>query len=185
MGDAAAARGQGGVGWAQAEAFLHRRVGLLDAVVFSGGEPTSQAALPDAIAQVKAMGYQVGLHTGGMYPARLRQLLPQLDWIGLDIKAPDAHYDAVTGRRDSARPVGEALEAVLASGVAYECRTTWHPGLFPLPALYGLAEDLFARGVRHWALQECREEGRGLVAEATLDLRRLGAGFERFCFRRG
>jgi len=42
------ARGQGGVAWAQAEAFLHRRVGLLDAVVFSGGEPTSQAALPIA-----------------------------------------------------------------------------------------------------------------------------------------
>lgn len=178
------ARGQGEIAWTQVEAFLHRRIGLLDAVVFSGGEPTSQAALPEAIARVKALGYQVGLHTGGMYPTRLCQLLPQLDWIGLDIKAPDDHYDAVTGRCNSARPVGESLQAVLASGVAHECRTTWHPGLFPLPALYGLAERLAARGVRHWALQECREEGRGLVGDSPLDLARLRAGFARFSFRR-
>lgn len=178
------ARGNGEIGWGRIEAFLRRRVGLLDAVVFSGGEPTSQAALPEAIAQVKAMGYQIGLHTGGMYPARLRRILPQLDWIGLDIKAPDEHCDAVTGRRGSARPVAESLDAVLASGIAHECRTTWHPGLFPLQALYGLASRLSARGVRHWALQECRENGRGLVTGGTLDLQRLRAGFTHFCFRR-
>ena len=179
------ARGPVELDWAQVTAFLQRRRGLLDAVVFSGGEPTAQAALPEAIARVKAMGYRIGLHSGGMYPARLRRVLPQLDWIGLDIKAPAEHHGAVTGRRGSAGPVGEALDAVLASGVAYECRTTWHPTLFPVQALYRLAEGLVARGVAHWALQECRGEGRARIAEDDVDLHRLRAGFASFCFRRG
>ena len=67
------ARGPVELDWAQVTAFLQRRRGLLDAVVFSGGEPTAQAALPEAIARVKAMGYRIGLHSGGMYPARLRR----------------------------------------------------------------------------------------------------------------
>lgn len=179
------ARAAGGIAWALVEDFLHRRRGLLDGVVFSGGEPTSQAALGDAIAQVKAMGYQVGLHTGGMYPERLRRVLPLLDWVGLDIKGPAERYDCITGRRDSAVPVGASLDYVLESGIDYECRTTWHPGLFSLVALYRLAEDLVHRGVQCWVLQECREDGHGIAAAGKPDLARLGAGFRDFRFRHG
>lgn len=179
------ARAAGGIAWAAVEDFLHRRRGLLDGVVFSGGEPTSQAALAGAVARVKAMGYQAGLHTGGMYPERLRRVLPLLDWVGLDIKGPADRYDGITGRRGSAAPVGAALDCVLESGVDYECRTTWHPGVFPLAALYRLAEDLVRRGVECWALQECREDGRGIAAAGKPDLARLGAGFRDFRFRHG
>ena len=49
------ARGESHVEWRQVVAFLHRRRGLLDGVVFSGGEPTSQTGLPDAIAQVAGL----------------------------------------------------------------------------------------------------------------------------------
>ena len=37
------------IAWPDVLAFLDRRRGLLDAVVFSGGEPTLQRALPDAM----------------------------------------------------------------------------------------------------------------------------------------
>ena len=40
------------------------------------------------VKRVKEKGYKIGLHTGGMYPRRLRAVLPFLDWVGLDIKAP-------------------------------------------------------------------------------------------------
>ena len=46
-------------------------------------------------------------------------------------------------------------------------------------------ERLVARGVAHWALQECRSEGRARIAEDDVDLHRLRAGFASFCFRRG
>ncbi|MDD5304810.1 MAG: anaerobic ribonucleoside-triphosphate reductase activating protein, partial [Elusimicrobia bacterium] len=71
--------------WESALAFLRGRVGLLDAVVFSGGEPTLQDGLEDAMREVKAMGFKIGLHTGGAYPERLVALLPLIDWVGLDI----------------------------------------------------------------------------------------------------
>ena len=42
--------------------WLATRRGLLDAVVFSGGEPTAQAELTEAIAAVRALGFRIGLH---------------------------------------------------------------------------------------------------------------------------
>ena len=51
---------------------------------------------------------------------------------------------------------GQSLQLLLASGVDYECRTTWHEGLFDIQGLLGLAEQLARAGVVHWALQECR-----------------------------
>ena len=47
-------------GWLHALGTLSQRKGLLDGVVFSGGEPTLDPALPDAIDVVRAMGFQVG-----------------------------------------------------------------------------------------------------------------------------
>ena len=38
--------------------------------MFSGGEATLQAALPEAMRRVRAMGFKVGLHTAGPYPER-------------------------------------------------------------------------------------------------------------------
>ena len=35
-----------------------------------------------AIDAVRALGFAVGLHTGGAYPRRLARLLPQIDWVG-------------------------------------------------------------------------------------------------------
>ena len=86
--------------WTDLLDLLHRRRGLLDGVVFSGGEPTLQTGLVEAVRTVKTMGYQVGLHTAGPYPDRLARLLPSLDWVGMDIKAPEGRpvVAANTGR---------------------------------------------------------------------------------------
>lgn len=145
--------------WAGVERLLYARRGLLDGVVFSGGEPTLQAALPDALARVRALGFATGLHTAGMYPERLAALLPLLDWVGLDIKAPLHRYDAITRTPGSGARAWESLRHVLVSGVAYECRTTWNTGLYGEDDLQALAGALAAEGVRHWALQEYRMEG--------------------------
>lgn len=116
--------------WQRVKAFLEDRKGLLEAVVFSGGEPTVQAGLGEAMREVRELGFKVGLHTAGIYPERLQAVLPLVDWVGLDIKAPlDVRYDCVTGRPGSARRAEQSLQAVLGSGVAYQLRTTIHPDL--------------------------------------------------------
>ena len=126
-----AARGDDEREFARILDWLGTRRGLLDAVVFSGGEPTAQAELADAIAAVHALGFKVGLHTGGANPRRLAAVLPQVDWVGIDVKAPQTEYAEVTGVRDSGIPAFASLDLVLASGIAHEVRTTVHPALTP------------------------------------------------------
>ena len=94
--------------WQDVLALLERRQGLLDALVFSGGEATLQAALPEAMRRVRAMGFKVGLHTAGPYPERLRECLPLLDWVGMDLKAPFAEYERITGIAGSGAAVEES-----------------------------------------------------------------------------
>ena len=86
------AHAPGEIAWSDVLSFLRRRWGLLDAVVFSGGEPLAQAGLGDAMRTIRRMGFRVGLHTAGTYPSRLAQVLSLVDWIGFDIKAPFAEY---------------------------------------------------------------------------------------------
>jgi len=139
--------------------WLASRRGLLDAVVFSGGEPTRQAELPAAVDAVRRLGFAVGLHTGGAYPRRLAHLLPQLDWVGLDVKAPNADYVRVTGVPGSGDSGFASLDVVRGAGVMYEVRTTVHPMLTPPDAMEVLARELAARGVTRWILQPFRPAG--------------------------
>jgi pyruvate formate lyase activating enzyme len=152
-------RGEHEIPWEDVLSFLRRRQGLLDAVVFSGGEPTLQVDLPDAMREVRALGFKIGLHTGGMYPKKLGAVLPLVDWVGLDVKAPFAEYAGITGAAGSGEPARAGLHTLLASGVAHEIRTTVHPALLSDAALTGLAHDLAGRGVKHYVIQAFRAQG--------------------------
>lgn len=151
-----AADSAGQVDWHEVSAFLQRRRGLLDAVVFSGGEPTLQRALPDAIAEVRALGFKVGLHTAGCYPDRLGAVLPLLDWVGLDIKALPGNYAALTGVPGSGERAWQSLGLLLDAGVAHEVRVTVHDRLLPQAELDVLTARLYASGAQTVMLQGCR-----------------------------
>ncbi|MEO8719059.1 MAG: anaerobic ribonucleoside-triphosphate reductase activating protein [Burkholderiales bacterium] len=114
------------VPWAAVIAFLERRRGLLDAVVFSGGEPTQQPDLAAAMREVKAMGFLVGLHTAGIVPRRLAAVLPLVDWVAMDAKAPFADHERVTRVRGSGARARRSAALIRASGVACEFHTLAH-----------------------------------------------------------
>ena len=147
------------IAWKDIVALLERRRGLLDAVVFSGGEPTLQAGIADAMREVKDMGFRVGLHTAGIAPRRLEALLTLTDWVAMDIKAPFDAYAITTGRRKSGESAFECMRLILASGVEHEFRTTVHAALLPPDALAQLARSLAELGVRNYVLQEFRAQG--------------------------
>jgi pyruvate formate lyase activating enzyme len=137
------------------------RQGLLDAVVFSGGEPTAQAALPDALAAVKELGYLVALHTNGYNMAALGRALATgaLDYVAMDIKAPFARYDEVTRVAGSGRQAQRSATAIIKSGIDHEFRTTYHSALLSPDQLRAIAEDLQWRGAQSYYLQRYRDEG--------------------------
>ena len=149
----------GALSWDEIRDKLADRRDLLDAVVFSGGEPTAQTALRDAVREVRALGFKVGLHTAGPYPSRLERLLPHTDWVGLDVKAPFDGYDSMTAVRGSALRALDSVCAVVESGVAYEVRTTVHPDLIGADELLRLARSLARLGVKRYAVQAFRGRG--------------------------
>ncbi|KAA5602157.1 anaerobic ribonucleoside-triphosphate reductase activating protein [Blastochloris sulfoviridis] len=167
------ARSDGEIAWREVLAFLQARRGLLDGVVFSGGEPTIQAALPEAMDAVRALGFGVGLHTGGPAPERLKAVLPLVDWVGFDVKAPFDDYARITGVPGSGEAARSSLKLLLASGVACDLRTTVHPALLDETALARLADDLAALGTTT-RLQPFRVHGcidPELIAQAQADHR--------------
>lgn len=145
--------------WTEVLEFLRTRVGLLDGVIFSGGEPLAQNALPVAVADVRTLGLRAGLHTNGAIPARLAEILPDLTWVGLDVKAPRSCYERVTGRVDSGEKAFTSLQLLVADGIDMEVRTTVHPALLGEKELLRLAEELRDAGVRTWVLQPFRPDG--------------------------
>ncbi len=109
--------------------FLKKRAGLLDAVVFSGGEPTLQHGLADAVKAARALGYKIKLDTNGSRPEVLKSLLDEnlLDYVAMDYKAPFGDYRTVTGQ--DASGVAESLSLLLAGKIPFELRTTAVPML--------------------------------------------------------
>ena len=93
--------------------FLQSRKKHLEGIVFSGGEPTAHAALGTWMRAVKEMGYEIGLHTNGMFPDRFREVLPLCDWVGMDIKAPFAQYEKVTLIPGSGNVAHQSAEILL------------------------------------------------------------------------
>lgn len=145
--------------WRETLDWLATRRGLLDAVVFSGGEPLLQPGLAAAMRQVRDLGFRVGLHTSGMDPAALTRALPLTDWAGLDLKAPRAAYARISGRPDAAAAAWRSLELLRESGVAFELRTTWHPALLTADDLLALAAEIAAVRPATWALQAFQPAG--------------------------
>lgn len=158
----------GAVSFEDLDRLLGRRRGLLDAVVFSGGEATMQHALVPAARAVRERGFAVGLHTGGAFPTRLQALLgidadghrvgsPTVDWVGFDVKAAPAGYTGLVGRAGAWQRSAASLRLLLASGVDHELRTTVTPQLTgQVPAVI---ETIAAAGGTHLVLQKARPDG--------------------------
>ncbi len=158
--------------WDSILEFLQRRQGLLEAVVFSGGEATLQHDLKAAMQEVKKLGFKVGLHTAGINPKALQRVLPYCDWVGFDIKALEEDTQLITGVSGSGQANWQCLELLLASGVKYECRTTVHWDLIDPQRLLELARRLSTAGVAHFVVQHVRTQSMldGQLAERSANL---------------
>jgi len=143
--------------WKDIRTHLERRAGLLDAVVFSGGEPLMQAALCGAMKQAKTLGYKIGLHTSGVAPGRLRQVVPLLDWVGFDVKAPFEKYQEITGVHGAGEKARQSLAMLTAANIQTEVRTTLWPGHVDCDEVSDISRQILEMGVEDFAVQEARD----------------------------
>lgn len=143
---------------AQLLPWLAQRQKVLTGVVFSGGEATLQAGLPNVLRAVKALGLATKLDTNGLCPEVLTALLAQnlLDYVALDVKAPPKKYATVVGLPAEAwvglaAKVAASLAVLKASGIAFECRTTVASPLLNDEDVVAIGH--WVAGVPRWVLQ--------------------------------
>ena len=132
---------------------------MLDAVVFSGGEATYQTdAIINAINDIKqfAPHFSFGLHTNGCFKDKVKQLLPFINWVGLDIKAPPEKYDLITKVKNSYESVLQTLDLLLDSNIDFETRTTVDPTFLNKDDVLKIATFLKGKGVKNYAIQKFR-----------------------------
>ena len=107
--------------------FLKKRKGLLDGVAFTGGEPLLRKDLPELLARVRDIGYQIKVDTNGDHPDLLKEIVRAglADYIAMDVKNSPARYAETIGWEtfDTA-PVDECIQFLLSGQVRYEFRTT-------------------------------------------------------------
>ena len=150
--------------------FLKKRVGVLDGVAVTGGEPLLHPDMADFLKEVKALGFLVKLDTNGSFPDRLMALVEAglVDRVAMDIKNAPALYAKTAGlERFDLGGVTRSKDFLLSGAVDYEFRTTVVRGLHTKESLLAAAE--WIRGAKEYYLQQYRDSG------AILDADGLGA----------
>jgi pyruvate formate lyase activating enzyme len=106
--------------------FLKTRVGKLDALTITGGEPTLHTDLLAYIQKVKHLGFLIKLDSNGTRPDVLKQALERklVDYIAMDVKAPLRKYAGVVARPVAEEKIKESIALLKNSGIDYEFRTT-------------------------------------------------------------
>lgn len=140
--------------WDYLRSYLEKRLDRIDAVVFSGGEPTLQEDLPEYLHGVRELGLEILLETNGTQPDVIRNLLAQglLDYIAMDVKAPLENYANLVGRRIDTEQIRTSIWIVKQSGISHEFRTTVVPGLHTTRELKAIAE--LVHGAERYAVQD-------------------------------
>lgn len=134
-------------------AFLKKRVGLLDGVAVTGGEPLLRDIAP-LLREVRALGYAVKLDTNGTHPARLRALLDEglVDYVAMDVKnSPERYAETVGVAGLDLAPIRESAALLMEGRVDYEFRTTVCRELHDDDSIRGVGE--FLAGARRLYLQ--------------------------------
>lgn len=108
-------------------AFLKKRLGLLDGVCVTGGEPLLHPDLEQLLCAIKDLGFLVKLDTNGTHPGQLKQLVERglVDYVAMDVKNSPSRYARTAGVPSlDLSSVRESVVFLLSGAVDYEFRTT-------------------------------------------------------------
>jgi pyruvate formate lyase activating enzyme len=134
--------------------FLKTRIGKIDAVTITGGEPTIQNDLTPFIKRIKKMGFAVKLDSNGSGPEVIQKLLGEklLDFIAMDIKAPLTKYENIAQVPLKTDSIKESIRIILRAKIPHEFRTTVVQSLLTENDIFKIARMI--SGARHYTLQK-------------------------------
>ncbi len=112
--------------------FLSRRMGKLDGVCVTGGEPLLSLN-KDFLRRIRAMGFKVKLDTNGSFPEKLREIIDEglVDYVAMDVKGARDDYEKIVASDVCLKDIEKSMKIVNDFGNS-EFRTTVVPGLHNL-----------------------------------------------------
>lgn len=134
--------------------FLKERVGKLDAVSITGGEPTLQYDLIEFIKKIRDLGFLIKLDTNGTNPDMLKEIIDQklVSYLAMDIKAPFSKYEEITKMPVNIEKIKQSVEMIKNSGIDYEFRTTLVKNLLSPEDIVQIGRDI--AGAKQYFLQK-------------------------------
>jgi len=144
----------------EAEFFAHlkKRIGKLEGVCVTGGEPTIQSDIIPFIKKIKKLGFLVKLDSNGSRPDVLKKIFDQklVDFVAMDIKNSLPKYAMTTGTKNvDIERVKLSVELIRNSKIPYEFRTTAVPGIHTEKDFIEIGKWL--QGTPKYYLQKYRE----------------------------
>lgn len=110
---------------------LRPRLGFLDGVSLSGGEPTLHRDLVDFLRELRFHGSEIKIKTNASRPKLIRVLLDKklVDYFSVFIPAPLSKYKETVNYNIEVEEIENAIQMIRKSGLNHEFRVKPVPGL--------------------------------------------------------
>lgn len=134
--------------------FLNTRIGLLDGVVFTGGEPLLRSELERVFKQIRDMGFLIKLDTNGNHPDRLKTMLNEglINYVAMDVKNSKEKYGETIGLPGfDTSHIEESINILINSSIEYEFRTTVVKEYHNASSIKGITDMI--KGAKRYYLQ--------------------------------
>lgn len=157
--------------------FLKERVGKLNGVAITGGEPLLNKDIEDLLKPIKELGYPIKLDTNGFFPDMIEKLIDDdmVDMFAMDIKAGWTNYLNVIGLKivtpnvsddnisrqyfqlnyvsnNWKEKINKSIELLINKAKDYELRTTCVKGLHTENDFYEIKDMI--KGAKKYFLQD-------------------------------
>ncbi len=138
--------------------FLKSRVGKLDALVITGGEPLLYNDIIDFIVHVRELGFLVKVDTNGSNPKFLKEIIDKgiVDYWAMDVKyGADKYLEGFNGSvHVSFEDLVSSIQEIKNSKVDYEFRTTVVRGIHDIKEMEKISE--LVKGADNYYIQNFR-----------------------------
>lgn len=124
---------------------VENNMDFIDAIVLSGGEPLLHVdVIKNFIKQAKQNDLLVKLDTNGLHPEETKEILKDLDYVAMDIKAPLNKYYKISDMypNNVEELITETIDIIMDNNVYLECRTTYVPKLLDPEDINELTRNL-------------------------------------------
>ncbi len=130
--------------------FLKTRIGLLDGVSITGGEPTLYKNLINFCKKIKQLGFEIKLDTNGLNFSVIKKLLELnlVDYIALDFKSPKEKFYNITKNKNY-EEFEKTLDLLINSNIEFEVRTTIHTDLLDENDINIIIDTLYKKGYKN------------------------------------